>query len=163
MRGLGQRCCRMAGGSGSPSVFFISPVSHTRWHGDSSARLVISHQPLRFALPYRVFSGVYTARAMALSLLKFGSKRDLRSDFRCNIKLLNENEVLEGIEFPVSIIFTPENASFPLLMCLFSCDSSTTNSEKPRVNFYWTIVSSTFTLKRQISSVYDSPTPMTKR
>lgn len=114
---------------------------------------------------YRVHPGVYTSRAMALSLLKFGSKRDLRSEFRCNIKLLNENEVLEGIEFPVSTLFTTQYVrTLPLTDCIcFQCDSSTTNSEKPRVNFYWTIVSSTFTLKRQISSVYDSPTPMTKR
>ena len=36
-------------------------------------------------------------------MFKFGSKRDLRSDLKCTIRLLNENEVLQSVEFAVSV------------------------------------------------------------
>lgn len=36
-------------------------------------------------------------------MFKFGSKRDLRADtFKCTVRLLNENEVLDEVEFNVS-------------------------------------------------------------
>ena len=48
-------------------------------------------------LPLTPFCLYLTAAAM----FKFASKRDLRSDLRCSIRLLNENEVLESVEFAV--------------------------------------------------------------
>lgn len=36
-------------------------------------------------------------------MFKFGSRRDLRSELKCSIRLLYENEVLESVEFAVSV------------------------------------------------------------
>ena len=62
------------------------------------------HRP--FHLCFVPFGTSFPSWRRRKTMFKFGSKRDLRADsYKCTIRLLNENEVLDDVEFTVSIYF----------------------------------------------------------
>lgn len=67
------------------------------------------------------------------TMFRFGSKRDLRADsYKCTIRLLNENEVLDEVEFKVSKHFGGLH-NYKCTSSLYYCFSS----GKRKVRICW--------------------------
>lgn len=87
--------------------------THTACSGNRCSLQATSHRSLLLSFISAHHPACHYTPDISIStaMFKFGSKRDLRSDMKCSIRMLNENEVLESVEFSVRRLLV--SASFP--------------------------------------------------